>query len=596
MTITLTGLKEKNNLNIHFKQSGPLWAALFMLYLFVSKGGKLVPYDGFVMNQFIKQGQFITNNYLKNIYFKKNVVYFSFTNADLKISINPNFSYMTFEKRMLSNEMERHFFIDFLRSRIRNSKLLSFEQLGFERTAKLTLEKNDEIGTKHLYEIYIDIMGKHSNIIIVEDNKILDAFKRIATRYRNILPGEKFKLFTSSKINPKTDLDKLIHLHKNFEGKISEFIYKNIQGFSKITANEVLFRANLEDRMFSEDDFLKIFKVIRELLEEFEQNNIYIYYEKNNPVEISAFKLNHLGLKYRTYVDVSLAISEYFEWIEQKSYLFQLKKSLENIVVNKISKLENVLTKIEEEIRKNSEYEKFRKWGELLKAYFYKIDNFQNEVELQDWETGEKIKIPLDDAKTPIENANYYFKLYNKKKNKLKGLLERKKFIEKELDYLYQIWYSINEIENERDIEEIKKELVEIGLMKEKKTKQKKFFERSVPRKTEYNGFIIYIGKNNKQNDELVKKSSKDDLWLHAHGMPGAHVIVKSGGKEIDEETLKYAAQLAAGYSKGRNSTNVPVDYTKIKNVRKTKDLRPGMVLYDNYKTIYVNPRRLDDV
>jgi len=282
-------------------------------------------------------------DYLKNIYFKKNVVYFSFTNADLKISINPNFSYMTFEKRMLSNEMERHFFIDFLRSRIRNSKLLSFEQLGFERTAKLTLEKNDEIGTKHLYEIYIDIMGKHSNIIIVEDNKILDAFKRIATRYRNILPGEKFKLFTSSKINPKTDLDKLINLPKNFEGKISEFIYKNIQGFSKITANEVLFRANLEDRMFSEDDFLKIFKVIRELLEEFEQNNLYIYYEKNNPVEISAFKLNHLGLKYRTYVDVSLAISEYFEWIEQKSYLFQLKKSLENIVVNKISKLENVL-------------------------------------------------------------------------------------------------------------------------------------------------------------------------------------------------------------------------------------------------------------
>lgn len=555
-----------------------------------------MPYDGFVMNKFINQAQFIVGSFLKNIYYKKNTMYFSFSNVDLKISLNPNFSYMTFERRMLSQDMKKHYFVDFLRSRIKNSKILSFEQFGFERTAKLVLEKNDEIGVTHKYEIYTDIMGKHSNIIIVENNKILDAYRRITTRYRNIIPGEKFKLFKGSKINPKTDLDKLFSFAKAFDGKKSEFIFKNIQGFSKITANEVLYRANLEDKKFSCDDLEIIVKTVEELMREFEENKLYIYFENNQPFEISAFKLNHLGMEYKILDDISKAISFFFEWIEQKSYLFQVKKNLENIVIKKIEKLENILTKIEKEIRKNSDYEKYKKWGELLKAYFYRINDFQKEVELEDWNTGEKINIPLEKDKNPIENANNYFRIYNRKKTKLKGLLERKEYLEKELDYLYQLWYSINEIENTKDVEEIKKELIEYGLIKEKKGKRKKKIEKSLPRKTIYNGFTIYIGKNNRQNDELVKKSSKEDIWLHSHGMPGAHVVIKSEGKDIDMETLKFAAQLAAGYSKGKNSTNVPVDYTKIKHVRKTKDLKPGMVLYDNYKTIYVNPRRLEDV
>lgn len=555
-----------------------------------------MPYDGFVMNKFINQGQLIVGNYLKNIYYKKNNMYFSFSDVDLKISLNPNFSYMTFEKRMLSQDMKKHYFVDFLRSRIKSSKIISFEQLGFERTAKLVLEKNDEIGVKHTYEIFIDIMGKHSNVIIVENNLILDAFKRISTRFRNIIPGEKFKIFKGSKINPKTDLGKLFPLAKQFNGKRSEFIYKNIQGFSKLSANEVLYRANLEDGDFSLDDLEIIVNIIEELMKEFEENKLYIYFENNQPLEISAFKLNHLDMEYEIFLDFSKAISFFFDRIEQKSYLFQVKKNLENVVLKKIEKLEKILIKVEEEIRKNSDYEKYKKWGELLKTYFYQINDFEDSIELEDWESGQKITVPLDIDKTPIENANNYFKIYNKMKNKLKGLLERKENLEKELEYLYQIWYSINEIEEIKDVEEIKKELIEYGLIREKKGKKKKEEEKSLPRKTIYKGFTIYVGKNNRQNDELVKKSSKDDIWLHAHGMPGAHVIIKSEGKEVDMETIKFAAQLAAGYSAGRNSSNVPVDYTKIKYVRKTKDLKPGMVLYENYKTLYVNPRRLENV
>jgi predicted ribosome quality control (RQC) complex YloA/Tae2 family protein len=218
-----------------------------------------------------------------------------------------------------------------------------------------------------------------------------------------------------------------------------------------------------------------------------------------------------------------------------------------------------------------------------------------NKVVLYDWENDENIEVPLDSNKEPLENANYYFKKYNKMKNKLKGLLERKKVLEDELDYLYQIWYTIEDAESEEEIEEIKFEMQNMGLIKDKKGRSKKVI-KSEPRKVEHNGFVIYIGKNNKQNDELVRKANDEDLWFHVHEMPGSHVVLKNNGKDIDEEVIRFAAELAAGYSKGKNSGKVPVDYTKVKYVRKTKGLKPGLVLYSNYKTIYVKPRRIDNV
>ncbi|SHH39412.1 Rqc2 family fibronectin-binding protein [Thermosipho atlanticus] len=553
-----------------------------------------MPYDGFVMNSFINNSQFIVGNFLKNIYFKKNVLYFSFSKNDLKVSLNPNYSYLTFERRDIPQDTKKHYFVDFLRSRVRNSRIIKFEQIEFERTAKLVLEKNDEIGEKHVYEVYIDIMGKHSNVIIVENNKILDAYKRIKTRFRDIIPGETFILYTGSKVNPLKNLVDLYNISENFNGRVSEFIFKNIQGFSKVTAKEVLHRCGLEDDQFSVKYLKKIIDTIENLMYEFQKGKIYLYYENNKPYEISAFLLNHLELDYETFDEPDSAISKFFEWHEQKSYVFQQKHFLESIVEKNIEKNETILSKLNYEIEKNMRYEEFRKWGELLKAYFYIIDDSRKEVELEDWETGERITIPLDENLTPIENSNKYFKLYNRMKNKLKGLKKRKKEIENELNYLYQLWYSLDDAQDIKEIEEIKNEMVETGLIKEKKQKRK--IKKSEPRKIIYNGYTILIGRNNKQNDELVKKSSDEDIWLHAHGMPGAHVVIKTGGNVVNEDTLLFAAQLAAGYSKGKNSSNVPVDYTKIKYVRKTKNLKPGMVLYSNYKTLYVDPRRLENV
>lgn len=554
-----------------------------------------MPYDGFVMRQFLEYSKpYLLNAHIRNFYIFNKIIYFSFQSFDLKISLNPSYSYITFEKRNLPLNTKSHYFVEYLRSKVRGGVIKNIEQIGLERTYKFEVYKVDDVGNKHNYEIYIDIMGKHSNIIFVENGIILDAYKRIKNRFRNIFPGEQFKIFSSNKINP-LDVDQIKKLKTiNESDKALELIYKNIQGFSKVTARELLFRAGLgEDEVIKWDD--KLEKFLKEIIQEFSEKNMYVYFENNKPFEISAFSLNHLAEKFRKFSKPDEAINLFFSWNEKKSLIYEKKKALEDVLVKYISKLENTLDKINSEIEKNKNYDLYKKYGELLKAYFYQIDEKMNKVVLYDWENDENIEVPLDSNKEPLENANYYFKKYNKMKNKLKGLLERKKVLEDELDYLYQIWYTIEDAESEEEIEEIKFEMQNMGLIKDKKGRSKKVI-KSEPRKVEHNGFVIYIGKNNKQNDELVRKANDEDLWFHVHEMPGSHVVLKNNGKDIDEEVIRFAAELAAGYSKGKNSGKVPVDYTKVKYVRKTKGLKPGLVLYSNYKTIYVKPRRIDNV
>ena len=555
-----------------------------------------MPYDGFVMRRFLDYSyDKLLNSHIRNFYYKDKVLYFSFQNFDLKISLNPSYSYITFEKREIPSDAKKHYFVEYLRSKVKGGVIKNVEQIELERTFKFEVFKIDDVGNKHLYEIYIDIMGKHSNVILVENGIILDAYKRIKNRFRNIYPGEKFILYKSNKIIPLEDLSEDSFKNLDIDMKTREFIYKNIQGFSKITSDEVLFRANIDKNQVAKNCLERLIYHIKDVIEDFKKEKIYVYFENEKPIEISAIQLKHLGLNFKEFVNVDEAINEYFNWLESKSFINQRKKSLADIIVKNIVKLENTLDKINKEIEKNKHFEKYRKYGELLKAYFYQIKKGENKAILFDWEDNENVEVPLDTSKEPLENAKEYFKKYSKMKSKLEGLIKRKSVIEKELNYLYQLWYTIEDSESEEELEDIRKEMVSEGIIHEKK-KRKKKEAASKPKKVEYKGYTIYIGKNNKQNDELVRNSSNNDYWFHVHEMPGAHVILKNNGKEISNDVIEYTAQLAAGYSKGKDSGKVPVDYTKIKYVRKTKGLKPGLVLYSNYKTIYVTPRRIKDV
>lgn len=557
-----------------------------------------MPFDGFVMKNVVESiSQKIVGLNIRNIYLSKNTLFFSFDSGDLKVCLNPNFSHISFVDHLV-DDPEKNAFIDFLRSRIRGAKVVEFSNLGYERTAILKLKKIDEIGVSHNYNLYFDIMGKHSNAIIVENDEILDAFKRIQTRVRNIYPGEKFVLFTSDKksieeINSISFLKELIDSFKDRKRKVSEFIYSSIQGFSKVTAQELLYRADIDDKRLyevSQNDIQLLFDSLGTIKEEIANHKLWLYYENEEPVDISCIKL-HIHNDEKLCDDLISCVNEYFSFVEIKERLVQKRNQLLSVIKSKIDQYEDLKIKIESELSECSEAEKYRKYGELLKAYSYQIEHGVELVKLYDWENDEEVTVPLEKNLTPIENSTRYFNLYSKLKRKAKGLEERKGIIDRELLYLQQLLLTIESAENIEDLNEIEDEMVENDILKKKASKKaKKESQISQPRKYMYNGFTIYVGKNNRQNDELVRKASDSDIWLHVQGMPGAHVVIKTNGKSVDEDTLYYAAKLAAMYSKGKYSTNVPVDYTFIKYVKKPKGFKPGLVLYSNFKTIFVDP------
>ncbi len=525
----------------------------------------------------------IVGQYLKNVYVIRNKVLFVFDIDTLFISLDPSNSYV-YVGNKISSEFEKSSFAEFIRSRMRGGRVLEFKTLGYERTAVMKISKIDELGTKHLFEIYIDIMGKHSNLIIVENGKILEAFRRIENRYRKIFPGEDFIAFTSDKKSPEEmtleDFENMLNSNESLE----KAIYSSIEGFSKVTAHELIKR--VEDLKGSVSP-RALLESLKTLLEEYKNSGVYIFYENDFPIDISAFNI-HIYKDSKHCREIKKCTDEFFEKKEERNKFIQKKDNLKNIVKKFIDEKESLLEKLSTEIEEAKDYEKYRKYGELLKAYFYQVPYGAKEVTLVDWETGEEITIPLETSLNAIENSTKYFSIYTRKKKKLEGLQERIKILRNELEYLHQLFESLELAEDLDDLKDIEEEMIEEGLIKKKGIQSQK--ELSKPKKYIYNGFTIYVGKNNRQNDMLVKSASDKDIWLHPQGIPGAHVIIKTNGRPVDEDTLKFAAKICAKNSRARYSTNVPVDYTYIKNVRKVKGLKPGMVLYYDFKTIFVNP------
>lgn len=559
-----------------------------------------MPFDGFVMKIVVEEiKESVLGQNVRNIYLYDKVIYFSFDKGDLKISLNPNYSHISFTDHLVK-EPDKHTFVELLRSRIRGGKVTELTTNGYERTMVMKLRKFDEIGERHEYEIYFDIMGKHSNAVLVENGLIVDAYKRIETRVRKIFPGEPFILFPSEKLRiDEVTLERLSDALYRFQNKqrmISEFIYSTIQGFSKQTAEELLFRSEVEDKPLSlvdRSDLENLVEGLSSISEEISQKVIYIYYENEQPADISAFRL-HKYNDLKRCENVVSCINEYFDFVEKKDKLIQKRTQLLTIVNNRISSLEDVLTQIEKEREECLESDKYRKYGELIKAYSYQIPHGVDSVELFDWETNQNVMVPLEPHLSPIENSVKYFKIYNKLKKKLEGLSEREIVLKRELEYLKQLQDTVENAETLEELEEIEEEMIENDLIKKthkrKIGKSKSEKSRSEPRKYMYKGFTILVGRNNKQNDELVRKSSEHDIWLHVQGMPGAHVVIKTNGKPVDEDVLLYAAKLAAQFSKGKYSTKVPVDYTYIKYVKKPKGFKPGLVFYSNFKTLFVTP------
>ena len=487
-----------------------------------------------------------------------------------------------------------------LRKHLQNARILDITQPGLERIIRIRLEHLNEMGDLCQKTLVIEIMGKHSNIIFCNENTIIDSIKHISgivSSVREVLPGREYFIpQTQSKQEPLAFLEETPDAgRQDFKEKLLSMpmpLYKALYcaytGFSPVMAQEICFRAGLDgdipagsqtpealERLY--DTFLALLKQIAS--GDFQPN---IIYEKKTPIEFAALPLTLYADKDAVSFDsVSEVLEHYYEEKNTLTRIRQKSADLRKIVQ---TALERNIKKYDLQLRQmkdTEKREKYRIYGELLNTYGYGAEPGARSLEALNYYTDEMITIPLDDTLTPSENAKKYFDKYGKMKRTFEELSELTIEVKAEIEHLESIAAALDIALQEEDLVQIKEELIESGYIR-RKGGGKKIKVTSRPfHYLSSDGFHMYVGKNNYQNDELTfKLASGNDWWFHAKGIAGSHVIVRTEGKELPDRTFEEAARLAAWYSKGREQEKVEIDYLQKKNVKKPNGAKPGFVVY----------------
>ncbi|HET6872218.1 MAG TPA: NFACT RNA binding domain-containing protein [Sporolactobacillaceae bacterium] len=509
------------------------------------------------------------------------------------ISASAQFSRMHLTTKTFENPKDPPMFCMVLRKHLEGAFIENIEQDGFERIVHVHIKGKNDIGDTIQKTLIIELMGKHSNIILVDEKQgtILDAIKRLSpavNRHRTVLPGRSYVAPPEQdKLNPlRIDRETLLRALDFNAGKLDKQLVQIVEGFSPLLAKEVTFRAGLSHKEAILGAFFELQTLIRE--EHYTPNIVQIPGKRE---VFHVIPLKSVQGMAENFVEVSAMLDTYYALKAESDVVKQKTSDLGRLVSNELKKNEAKLTKLQETLEESEQAGKFQLFGELLTANMHLVkkgDKTLKAINYYDPDQAE-LTIPLDPNKTPSENAQRFFKKYNKLKTAKKAVEEQMAQTEEELVYLEHLSQQI-ESASLRDIEEIREELEEEGYVKKRRrpTKQKK----SKPEIEAYvssDGHAIFVGKNNRQNDYLTTRiADPEDTWLHTKDIPGSHVVIKDPSPS--DETLKEAAELAAFFSKSRYSSGVPVDYTKIKHVRKPNGAKPGFVIYDHQKTLFVTP------
>jgi len=535
-------------------------------------------------------------------------------NIRLLLSASSNNPRVYITKSTKSNPTAPPMFCMLLRKHLLGGKILSVTQPSLERIIQIDIQSFDELGILSTKELIIEVMGRHSNIILIdkESQKIVDSVKRVpfsVSSVRQVLPGLIYSLPPAQdKINPlnlnKVDLMSRLDSSDNSQ-PLFKFLYSNFVGLSPLTAREICYLSNLDDNIpiGSIDDNAKesLYYSFSNFMDNINKNNFNPVIVQNiNNTELIAFSsidIKQFGQLNKICHDwISEVLEEFYLTRDNIDRIKQKSNDLRKLVSNKLERAYSKLSKQREEFHDSEKRDEYRIYGDLITANMYKLQKGQDKISLENFysENLEEIEIKLNPRLTPNQNAQKYFKKYNKLKNAYELVGEQIVKTKEEVDYLEHLLMSMENCTEVKELEEIKEELVKEGFLKGKSKSNKKNNSAVSSAPNHFmssDGYDIYVGKNNKQNDYLtLKLSTKDDIWLHTKEIPGSHVIIKSKGKKIPEGTLMEAAILAAYFSKGKMSSNVPVDYTERKNVRKPSGAKPGMVIYDNNNTIYITP------
>lgn len=497
-----------------------------------------------------------------------------------------------------------------MRKHLQGSKIINVSQLGFDRVIKLDMETRNELGDLCVKSIVVEIMGRHSNIILLDKtNKIMDCAKHVdftVSAVRQVLPGllyenppaqEKFSPISYSLLEVMQRLDE-----QPADTFLDQFLVSTFDGMSPLFAREIVFRLCSSTKVTrSEIDtasfITHIDTILKDICKENFNPSLILDSVDKKPFAFSCIQLTQYqnAAIMQNSSSMSEVIDHFYELRAKQERMSQRSNHLIKLVRNNIERCEKKIDLHQENIAKAKHREQYKIFGDLLTANLYQLTAGAKEISVVNYysEAQETIAIPLKEELSPSQNAQQYYKLYNKAKMTELYAKKQMEDTKKELYYLESVLHALEKAETPTDLSEIRDELADGGYVPKNNSKVKKQQKKSAPISfLSSDGYEILVGRNNKQNDELtIRMAYSTDLWFHTKVIPGSHTIVRTrGGEEIPDRTIVEAASIAAYYSKAQNSSKVPVDYTSVKNVKKPNGAKPGMVIYDHYNTLYVEP------
>ena len=527
----------------------------------------------------------------------------------LYLSINPQNPMANITEFQPDNPPEPPVFCMVLRKQLEGGRIASISQYGLDRMILIDI---DTLGPKSLIitkTLIAELMGKYSNLILMQDGTIIEAFRRVgenSNRVRTVLPGQNYEVPPiQDKINILTTYtNSFIERLKTYqEATLYQAIIASGLGFGPITAKEIIFLVGFSNDLLIKDmdemDFSSLTNIIDELKIMYQEKNFSptLVLDKKHKIKAMApFALhifNEKDFTLKTYTDINALLEDsknytnsYYNLPEKDFY----RKTIHN-EINRLTKKEKILT---EELAKAQKAEKYKIKADNLMTYQYQFKDHQDKeisvANIYD-ENYAPITIALDTKLTLIQNMQAYYKKYDKLKRSTQMLEIQIKRCQKDREYALTIETAIDACTTIADIEDIKAEMIKAGFLPLENKKKasiapSKPFKFALP-----NGMFLFIGKNNYQNDKLTFKTAhSDDIWLHTKDIPGSHVIIDTKGDEVDEDTLFLAAQIAGYFSKARGSSKIPVDYVECRYLKKPSGAKPGFVIFTNNKTLYVTP------
>jgi len=491
-----------------------------------------------------------------------------------------------------------------LRKHLSNAKILDIYQPGLERIIHFKLEHYNEMGDICNKLLIVELMGKHSNIIFTDmDFKIIDSIKHISaaiSSVRQVLPGRTYFIpDTAHKLNP---LEITFADFQSAAAKplpCAKALYTSLTGISPAAAQDICFQADIDGdkpaSALTDAEFFSLFAALSKLTGRIKIHSYepVIVSQNNIPIEFHSYmpSIYGAGYTYEHYDSISLLLEDYYGKKNQITRIRQKSSDLRRIIQTTLEKDYKKYDLQEKQLKDTEKREKYKLYGELLTAYAYEIPPAAKQAAVLNYYTNETISIPLDEQLSAMDNAKKYFEKYSKLKRTFEALKSIVLETKAEIEHLESLINALDIAVSEDDLKELKEELIQSGYIRRKSSDKKPKYKSRPFHYRSTDGFDIYVGKNNLQNEEITfRLANGGDWWFHSKTFPGSHVIVKTEGRELPDRTFEEAARLAAYYSKGKGQEKVEIDYIERKHVKKVAGAKPGFVIYHTNYSMAIPP------